>query len=39
MDEKVAAIIDPSRAGDDGLVFVQGGASYEPGNLPGCRRW
>ncbi len=35
MDEKVAAIIDPSRAGDNGLVFVQGGASYEPGNPAG----
>jgi hypothetical protein len=33
MDEKVAAIIDPSRAGEAGLVFVQGGASYEP-NTP-----
>ena len=30
MDEHVAAIIDPSRAGEAGLVFVQGGASYEP---------
>jgi carboxypeptidase Q len=35
MDEKVAAVIDPSRAGDNGLVFVQGGASYEPGNPAG----
>jgi hypothetical protein len=35
MDEKVAAIIDPSRSGDNGLVFVQGGASYEPGNPAG----
>ncbi len=35
MDEKVAAIIDPSRAGDNGLVFVQSGASYEPGNPAG----
>src|SRR6516162_7936683 len=33
MDEHVAAIIDPSRAGEAGLVFVQGGASYEP-NTP-----
>ena len=33
MDEHVAAIIDPSRAGDGGTVFVQGGASYEP-NTP-----
>ena len=35
MDEKVAAIVDPSRAGEDGLVFVQSGASYEPGNPAG----
>jgi len=35
MDEKVAAIIDPSRSGDNGLVFVQSGASYEPGNPAG----
>ena len=35
MDEKVAAIIDPSRSGDNGLVFVQGGASHEPGNPAG----
>ena len=33
MDEHVAAIIDPSRAGEAGLVFVQSGASYEP-NTP-----
>jgi hypothetical protein len=33
MDEHVAAIIDPSRSGEAGLVFVQGGASYEP-NTP-----
>src|SRR5215813_7384003 len=33
MDEKVAAIIDPSRSGEAGLVFVQSGASYEP-NTP-----
>ncbi len=33
MDEHVAAIVDPSRAGEAGLVFVQGGASYEP-NTP-----
>jgi hypothetical protein len=35
MDEKVAAVIDPSRSGDAGLVFVQGGASYEPNNPAG----
>jgi len=35
MDEKVAAIIDPSRSGDNGLVFVQGGASHEPGDPAG----
>jgi carboxypeptidase Q len=35
MDEKVAGIIDPSRSGDNGLVFVQSGASYEPGNPAG----
>ena len=35
MDEKVGAIIDPSRSGDAGLVFVQGGASYEPNNPAG----
>ena len=35
MDEKVAAIIDPSRSGDAGLVFVQGGASYKPGDPAG----
>jgi len=35
MDEKVAAIIDPSRSGDNGLVFVQGGASHEIGNPAG----
>src|SRR5450631_3116161 len=33
MDEHVAAIVDPSRAGEASLVFVQGGASYEP-NTP-----
>jgi carboxypeptidase Q len=33
MDEHVAAIVDPSRAGEAGLVFVQGGATYEP-NTP-----
>ena len=33
MDEHVAAIMDPSRAGEAGLVFVQSGASYEP-NTP-----
>ena len=33
MDEHVAAIIDPSRAGEAGLIFVQSGASYEP-NTP-----
>lgn len=33
MDEKAAAVIDPSRSGEDGLVYVQGGASYEP-NTP-----
>jgi len=33
MDEHVAAILDPSRAGDGGTVFVQSGASYEP-NTP-----
>ncbi|HEX8896516.1 MAG TPA: M20/M25/M40 family metallo-hydrolase [Terriglobales bacterium] len=33
MDEHVAAMIDPSRAGEAGLVFVQSGASYEP-NTP-----
>jgi len=33
MDEKVLAIIDPSRHGEAGLVFVQSGASYEP-NTP-----
>ena len=31
MDEKVAAVIDPSRSGEAGLVFVQSGASYKPG--------
>jgi carboxypeptidase Q len=31
MDEHVAAIIDPSRSGEAGLVFVQSGASYQPG--------
>lgn len=35
MDEKVVGIIDPSRSGDNGLVFVQGGASHEPGNPAG----
>ncbi len=35
MDEKVAAIIDPSRSGEAGLVFVQGGASYKPGEPAG----
>ena len=35
MDEKVAAIVDPSRSGDAGLVFVQGGASYKPGEPAG----
>jgi hypothetical protein len=35
MDEKVAAIIDPSRSGEAGLVYVQGGASYEPNNPAG----
>ncbi len=29
-DEHVAAIIDPSRAGDGGTVFVQSGGSYKP---------
>jgi hypothetical protein len=33
MDEKVVAIIDPSRHGEAGLVFVQSGASSEP-NTP-----
>jgi hypothetical protein len=35
MDEKAAAVIDPSRSGEAGLVFVQGGGSYEPGNPAG----
>ncbi len=35
MDEHVAAIIDPSRAGDGGTVFVQGGAGYKPGDPAG----
>jgi carboxypeptidase Q len=35
MDEKVAAIIDPSRSGEAGLVFVQSGASYKPGEPAG----
>ena len=35
MDEKVAAVIDPSRSGDAGLVFVQSGASYKPGDPAG----
>ena len=35
MDEKVAAIVDPSRSGEAGLVFVQGGASYKPGEPAG----
>ena len=35
MDEKVAAIIDPSRRGEGGLVFVQGGADYKPGEPAG----
>jgi len=33
MDEKVVGIIDPSRFGDAGLVYVVAGASYEP-NTP-----
>jgi len=35
MDEHVGAIIDPSRAGEAGLVFVQSGASYQPGTPAG----
>ncbi len=35
MDEHVAAIVDPSRAGDGGTVFVQGGAGYTPGDPAG----
>jgi hypothetical protein len=35
MDERAVAIIDPSRSGDNGLVFVQSGASYEPGSPAG----
>jgi len=35
MDEHVAAIVDPSRSGDAGLVFVQGGAGYKPGDPAG----
>jgi hypothetical protein len=35
MDQKVAAVIDPSRAGEAGLVFVQSGASYQPGEPAG----
>jgi hypothetical protein len=35
MDEKVAAIIDPSRSGDGGTVFVQGGGPYKPGDPAG----
>jgi len=30
VDEQVAAVIDPSRAGDGGTVFVQSGGSYKP---------
>ena len=30
VDEHVAAVIDPSRAGDGGTVFVQSGGSYKP---------
>jgi carboxypeptidase Q len=35
MDEHVAAIIDPSRSGDGGTVFVQGGGPYKPGDPAG----
>jgi hypothetical protein len=35
MDEKVAAVIDPSRSGEAGLVFVQSGASYKLGDPAG----
>jgi len=35
MDEHVAAIIDPSRSGEAGIVFVQSGASYESGTPAG----
>jgi carboxypeptidase Q len=35
MDEKVAAVIDPSRAGEAGLVFVQGGGPYKAGEPAG----
>jgi len=35
MDEHVAAIIEPSRAGEAGLVFVQGGAGHTTGDPAG----
>jgi len=35
MDEHVAAIIDPSRSGDGGAVFVQGGAGHNAGDPAG----
>jgi len=35
MDEHVAAIVDPSRSGDGGTVFVQGGGPYKPGEPAG----
>jgi carboxypeptidase Q len=35
MEEHVAAIIDPSRSGDGGTVFVQGGGPYKPGDPAG----
>ncbi len=37
MDEHVSAVIDPSRAGEAGLVFVQGGAGHtaaDPAGVP-----
>ena len=35
MDEKVAAVIDPSRSGDGGTVFVQGGVGHTAGDPAG----
>src|SRR5664279_2501455 len=35
MDEHAAAIIDPGRSGEAGIVYVQGGAGYKPGDPAG----
>jgi hypothetical protein len=35
VDEHVAAVIDPSRAGDGGTVFVQSGGAYKPDDPTG----